>query len=90
MCFNTTPALPNSQKQLGAKNVGYMVMPTFGTGKMAGIPITDTQGFGIPTKGERSRDGGEAPRLHALEGARAGDVDAVEAGAGRTRRSTAT
>ena len=52
MCFNTTPALPNSQKQLGAKNVGFMVMPRFGNGKMAGIPITDTQGFGIPTKAE--------------------------------------
>jgi raffinose/stachyose/melibiose transport system substrate-binding protein len=51
MCFNTTPAIPNSQKQLGVKNVGYMVMPKFGHGKMAGIPILDTQGFGIPTKG---------------------------------------
>jgi len=51
MCFNTTPAIPNSQKQLGVKNVGYFVMPKFGTGKMAGIPILDTQGFGIPTKG---------------------------------------
>ena len=27
-----------------------MVMPTFGTGAMAGMPILDTQGFGIPTK----------------------------------------
>ena len=26
-----------------------MVMPTYGTGSMAGIPITDTQGFCIPT-----------------------------------------
>jgi multiple sugar transport system substrate-binding protein len=52
MCFNTTPAIPNSQKQLGAANLGYMVMPKFGKGKMAGIPITDTQGFGIPTKGQ--------------------------------------
>ena len=52
MCINTTPALPNSQKQLGADNLGYMVMPTFGTGAMAGKPITDTQGFGIPSKAE--------------------------------------
>ena len=50
MCFNTTPAIPNSQQKLGADNVGYMVMPTFGQGSMAGIPILDTQGFGIPTK----------------------------------------
>jgi raffinose/stachyose/melibiose transport system substrate-binding protein len=51
MCFNTTPAIPNSQKQLGTAKVGFMVMPRFGKGAMAGIPITDTQGFGIPTKG---------------------------------------
>jgi multiple sugar transport system substrate-binding protein len=50
MCINTTPALPNSQKQLGAEKLGYMIMPTFGTGAMAGKPITDTQGFGIPSK----------------------------------------
>lgn len=29
--------------------VGMMVMPTFGEGKLAGIPITDTQGWGIPS-----------------------------------------
>jgi ABC-type glycerol-3-phosphate transport system substrate-binding protein len=52
MCFNTTPAIPNSQKQVGVAKMGYMVMPTFGKGKLAGIPITDTQGFGIPTKGK--------------------------------------
>ena len=27
-----------------------MMLPTFGTGAMAGMPIADTQGFGIPTK----------------------------------------
>ena len=81
--FNTTPALPNSQKKLGEDNVGYFVMPTFGTGAMAGIPITDTQGFGIPTKAKDPETRGEVHRLHALAGARAGEVDAVEAGAGR-------
>ena len=50
MTINTTPAIPDAQKKLGAEKVGYMVMPTFGTGSMAGIPITDTQGFGIPTE----------------------------------------
>jgi raffinose/stachyose/melibiose transport system substrate-binding protein len=50
MCINTTPALPNSQKKLGADTVGYMVMPAWGTGSFAGVPITDAQGFGIPTK----------------------------------------
>ncbi|HEY7004240.1 MAG TPA: extracellular solute-binding protein [Gaiellaceae bacterium] len=52
MALDTTPDIPNNQKQLGADNVGYFVMPTFGTGAMAGIPILDTQGFGIPSKGE--------------------------------------
>ena len=51
MALDTTPDLPNNQKQLGADNVGYFVFPTFGTGAMAGIPILDTQGFGIPTDG---------------------------------------
>ena len=49
MTINTTAALPAAQETLGDR-LGYMVMPTFGTGWMAGIPITDTQGFGIPTK----------------------------------------
>jgi ABC-type glycerol-3-phosphate transport system substrate-binding protein len=49
MCINTTAALPNAETALGEK-LGYFVLPTFGTGKLAGSPITDTQGFGIPTK----------------------------------------
>ncbi len=28
------------------------MLPTFGTGAMAGKPITDTQGFGIPSKAD--------------------------------------
>ena len=52
MCFNTGPALPNSQKKLGADKVGFMVMPKFGNGSLAGVPISDSQGFGIPTKGK--------------------------------------
>ena len=52
MCFNTGPALPNSQKKLGDDNVGFMVMPVFGTGSLAGKPIADSQGFGIPAKGK--------------------------------------
>jgi ABC-type glycerol-3-phosphate transport system substrate-binding protein len=49
MCFNTTASLPQSQAALGAGNIGFMVMPVFGKGKMAGVPIMDAQGFGIPT-----------------------------------------
>lgn len=48
MTINTTAALPAAQEVLG-ENLGYMLMPTYGTGGMAGIPITDTQGFAIPT-----------------------------------------
>ena len=49
MTLNTTAALPNAQTVLGEK-LGYMVMPVYGTGSMAGIPITDTQGFCIPAE----------------------------------------
>jgi raffinose/stachyose/melibiose transport system substrate-binding protein len=52
MCFNTGPALPNSQKKLGADKVGFMIMPVFGDGSLAGKPISDSQGFGIPVKGK--------------------------------------
>jgi raffinose/stachyose/melibiose transport system substrate-binding protein len=50
MCLSTTAALPASQKNLGAEKVGYFVCPVCGKGKLAGIPISDTQGFGIPAK----------------------------------------
>lgn len=48
--LNTTASLGQSQARLGPGNVGYMVMPVFGQGKMAGQPIVDAQGFGIPTQ----------------------------------------
>jgi multiple sugar transport system substrate-binding protein len=50
ICFNTTASLPQSQALLGHDSIGYMVMPVFGKGKMAGVPIVDAQGFGIPTR----------------------------------------
>src|SRR5439155_25603073 len=50
MCLSTTAALPASQRNLGKEKVGYFVLPVFGKGKMAGVPISDTQGFGIPAK----------------------------------------
>jgi ABC-type glycerol-3-phosphate transport system substrate-binding protein len=72
MCFNTTPAIPNSQKQLGAEAVGYMVMPTFGTGQMAGIPILDTQGFGIPKDaGDKQTAAAFLEYMHSEERVRA-------------------
>jgi ABC-type glycerol-3-phosphate transport system substrate-binding protein len=48
--LNSTASLGQSQARLGANNVGFMVMPVFGKGKMAGQPIVDAQGFGIPTR----------------------------------------
>jgi ABC-type glycerol-3-phosphate transport system substrate-binding protein len=41
-----------SQEVLGEENVGFMVMPVFGTGPMAGVPILDAQGFGIAEEAE--------------------------------------
>ena len=52
MALNNSPALLDSQKQLGKDNVGFMKLPTFGTGAMAPFPVVDTQGFGIPSKAE--------------------------------------
>jgi raffinose/stachyose/melibiose transport system substrate-binding protein len=49
-CMSITASLPHAQSQLGADSVGFMVMPVFGQGKMAGQPIIDKQGFGIPTR----------------------------------------
>jgi ABC-type glycerol-3-phosphate transport system substrate-binding protein len=48
--LNQSPSLPQSQASLGHNHVGFMVMPVFGKGKMAGQPIGDAQGFGIPTQ----------------------------------------
>jgi ABC-type glycerol-3-phosphate transport system substrate-binding protein len=59
MTLNTTAALPAAQEKLG-ENLGYFVMPVYGTGAMAGIPITDTQGFGIPTE---AKDPASAAKL---------------------------
>jgi ABC-type glycerol-3-phosphate transport system substrate-binding protein len=48
---NVSPGLVGSQEALGEK-LGFMMLPTFGTGAMAGIPILDTQGFGIAAKSD--------------------------------------
>jgi len=49
MCLYVSPSLSNAQVRLGQGNVGFMVMPVFGKGRMAGIPILDAHGFGIPS-----------------------------------------
>ena len=83
MALNNTPALPNSQKKLGKDNVGFMKLPTFGTGKMAPYPDRRHAGLRHPDQGEGSRDGGEVHRLHALARAPQGVLDALEADPGR-------
>ncbi len=51
MTLNTTAALPNAQAVLGDR-LGYMIMPQYGSANMSGLPITDTQGYGIPAKAQ--------------------------------------
>lgn len=36
--------------------VGMMVMPVFGEGKLAGIPISDSQGWGIPSAAKHKKE----------------------------------
>src|SRR6185436_3726584 len=36
--------------------VGMMVMPVFGDGKLAGIPISDSQGWGIPSAAKHKKE----------------------------------
>jgi len=50
--LDVSTLLPASQEQLGEDGVGFMVLPVFGTGKMAGIPLLDAQGLGIPSGAE--------------------------------------
>ncbi len=44
------PLIPAQQKALGEQQVGAMVFPVFGKGKMAGKPIADAQGLGISSQ----------------------------------------
>ena len=70
MAINTTPALPNSQSKLGAEKVGYMVLPTFGTGAHGRQADHRHAGLRHPVQGGRTRSTAAAlHRLHALAGA---------------------
>ncbi|MBC7809621.1 MAG: extracellular solute-binding protein, partial [Burkholderiales bacterium] len=42
------PVVPSHIAELGDR-IGLMVMPVFGEGALAGQPVTDTQGWGIPS-----------------------------------------
>jgi ABC-type glycerol-3-phosphate transport system substrate-binding protein len=50
--LDVSTLLPASQEQLGEDGVGFMVLPVFGTGQMAGIPLLDAQGLGIASGAE--------------------------------------
>jgi ABC-type glycerol-3-phosphate transport system substrate-binding protein len=47
--------LPADSKATGGK-IGYMTMPVFGKGKLAGQPIVDVQGLGISSNAESPAD----------------------------------
>jgi raffinose/stachyose/melibiose transport system substrate-binding protein len=52
MIQNVSPGLVANQEALGDDVVGYMILPVFGDGQMAGIPIVDAQGFGVAAESE--------------------------------------
>jgi multiple sugar transport system substrate-binding protein len=47
--------VPGHIAELGDR-IGVMVMPVFGQGPLAGVPILDSQGWGIPTATEHKRE----------------------------------
>jgi raffinose/stachyose/melibiose transport system substrate-binding protein len=59
-----TPLAGSQAKMLGSsEKIGAMVFPVFGTGKMAGKPIADCQGFGISTQSENKEVAAEFLRF---------------------------
>jgi ABC-type glycerol-3-phosphate transport system substrate-binding protein len=48
MSLYATPSLVGAQKLLGVGNIGFIPLPVFGKGRMAGLPVLDPHGFGIP------------------------------------------
>jgi len=60
--------LPADSKATGGK-IGYMVMPVFGKGKLAGVPLVDVQGLGISTNSEEPGRRRGLPRIPAEPGA---------------------
>jgi maltose-binding protein MalE len=55
-----------------SEKIGSMVFPVFGTGKMAGKPIADCQGFGISTQSKNKEVGAEFLRfMHKPENVKA-------------------
>jgi raffinose/stachyose/melibiose transport system substrate-binding protein len=61
-------AAKESQLIGGSEKIGAMVLPVFGTGKMAGKPIADCQGFGISSQSQNKEVAADFLRsLHTTE-----------------------
>jgi ABC-type glycerol-3-phosphate transport system substrate-binding protein len=55
--------VPEAERILGQGNAGVMKYPTFGTGKLASMPIIDVQGVGISTKSMHKREAADLIRF---------------------------
>lgn len=55
--------VPNAEEALGRENVGVMKFPTFGTGKLADLPIIDVQGVGISSGSKHKREAADFIRF---------------------------
>jgi len=55
--------VPYVEENLGVENVGVMKYPTFGTGKLAELPIMDVQGVGISSQSEYKKEAAEFIRF---------------------------
>jgi raffinose/stachyose/melibiose transport system substrate-binding protein len=55
---NVGAVVPSHIAQIGDR-VGLMVAPVYGEGALAGMPITDSQGFGIPSDAQNKELGAE-------------------------------
>jgi ABC-type glycerol-3-phosphate transport system substrate-binding protein len=47
--------MPAIEKTLGVGNVGYMITPTYGTGKLAKVPCMDVQGISISSQSKNKK-----------------------------------
>jgi ABC-type glycerol-3-phosphate transport system substrate-binding protein len=55
--------VPTAEEALGQENVGVMKFPTFGTGKLADLPIMDVQGVGISSQSKHKKEAAEFIRF---------------------------
>jgi raffinose/stachyose/melibiose transport system substrate-binding protein len=55
---NVGAVIPSHVDQIGDR-IGVMTAPIYGQGALAGVPITDSQGFGIPSAAQHKELGAE-------------------------------